>query len=72
MIRLVIAFLQLARFVLREMEARRMIAEGEARQITRELVRVAQAASLASAMRAEIERLSDEEVDAALRGDFRT
>lgn len=71
MFQLVILLLQVTRAVLSHLERNRLIREGERAQIARELVRVVQAASLAKRIRDEVGRLTDEEVDAALRGDYR-
>lgn len=71
MIRLAIAFLQLASGLLRYLERHRLIKEGERRQISRELARAAQAAALAHSIKKDIAELTDEEVDAALRRDYR-
>jgi hypothetical protein len=54
------------------MERTRLIKEGERQQIAREMARAVQAASLADQIRAEVDKLTDDEVDAALRGDYRT
>ena len=71
MLQLAIAFIRLATGLLRHLERQRLIAEGERRQIAHELVRTAQAAALARSIKKEIEALADDEVDAALRGDYR-
>lgn len=71
MLQLAILLLQVTRLVLIHMEKNRLIKEGERRQIAREMARVAQAASLAKQIRDEVDKLSDDEVDAALRGDYR-
>lgn len=71
MFRLVVALLQLASGLLRYLERQRLIQEGERRQIARELARTAQAAALAYSIKKDISELTDEEVDAALRRDFR-
>lgn len=71
MLQLAILLLQVTRLVLIHMEKNRLIKEGERKQIAREMARVAQAASLAKQIRDEVDKLSDDEVDAALRGDYR-
>lgn len=71
MFRLVLLLLEVTRLVLAHMERNRMIKEGERQQIARELARAAQAAALANKVRDEVDKLSDDEVDAALRGDYR-
>lgn len=71
MFQLVLLLLQVTRLVLSHMERSRLIKEGEREQIARELARVAQAGALAKEIRSEVGKLSDDEVDAALRGDYR-
>ena len=71
MFQLVLLLLQVTRQVLAYMERSRLIQEGERKQIAREMARVAQAGALAKEIRSEVEKLSDDEVDAALRGDYR-
>lgn len=71
MFQLVLLLLQVTRQVLSYMERSRLIQEGERKQIAREMARVAQAGALAKEIRSEVEKLSDDEVDAALRGDYR-
>lgn len=71
MLQLVLLLLQVTRLVLSHMERTRLIKEGERQQIAREMVRAAQVASLANEIRAEVDKLTDDEVDAALRGDYR-
>lgn len=72
MLQLVLLLLQVTRLVLSHMERTRLIKEGERQQIAREMARAVQAASLADQIRAEVDKLTDDEVDAALRGDYRT
>jgi len=71
MVQLAILLLQVTRLVLSYMERTRLIKEGERQQIAREMVRTANAAALAKKIRDEVDKLSDDEVDAALRGDYR-
>lgn len=71
MFRLVLLLLEVTRQILSYMETNRLIKEGERQQIARELARAAQAAALANKVRDEVDKLSDDEVDAALRGDYR-
>lgn len=72
MFRFAVLLLQVVRQLLLFLEQRRLIAEGERQAIATELVRVAQASNIANQIRLEVSRMSDEEVDAALRGDYRT
>lgn len=71
MFQLAILLLQVTRQILAYMERSRLIAEGERKQIVRELVKAAEAAALTKQVRDEVDKLSDDEVDAALRGDYR-
>lgn len=72
MIRFAILLLQVAKQLFNYLERRQLIAEGERRAIAAELVRVAQVSNITNEIRLEVSRMSDEEVDAALRGDYRT
>ena len=71
MFQLVLLLLQVTRLVLSHMERSNLIKQGEREQIAREMARVALAGALAREIRSAVEKLSDEEVDAALRGDYR-
>lgn len=71
MLRLALAFLQVAAAIISHLEKQRLIKEGERRQIQRELAAVARAAAIAKKHRDNVEDLSDEEVDARLSNDFR-
>lgn len=71
MVQLVILLLQVTKLVLTHLEKNRLLKEGERQQIAREMVRAANAAALAKKIRDEVDKLSDDEVDAALRGDYR-
>ena len=71
MFQLVILLLQVSRQLLAYMERSRLIKEGERIQIARELVRAADAASVTKKVKEEVDKLGDDEVDAALRGDYR-
>lgn len=71
MFQFAILLLQVTRQVIAYLEQRRLISEGERRQIARELARTAQAASLAKQVREHVGRMTDDEIDAALRGDYR-
>ena len=71
MIQLILLLLQVTRQLLTYMQERRLIAEGERRQIQKELLRTAEAAKIALKVREQVGKLHDEEVDDALRGDYR-
>lgn len=71
MLKLGIAFLQVASMVFSHLEKQRLISEGERRQIAKELAAVASSAAASKKVREEVERLSDAEVDDRLAGDFR-
>jgi hypothetical protein len=47
------------------------IKEGERRQFSRELAALARAAQVSKEVRDEVDRMTDDEIDDALRGDFR-
>ena len=71
MIKVAILALQVAVAVFRYLEERRLISEGERRAMARELARAAEITGLAKQVREEVGKLTDDEVDAALRGDYR-
>ena len=71
MFKFAVLLLQLASQVLRYLERQRLIAEGERRQLARELEGVARASRLSLAVQENVRRMHDDEVDAALRGDYR-
>ena len=71
MIQLVVLLLQIAKQVFTLVERRRLIAEGERQQIAKQLEAIATAAKMSQAIRAEIRMMTDDEIDAALRGDYR-
>lgn len=71
MIQLVLLLLQVTRQILTYMQERRLISEGQRRQIEVEMAKAAQAAAIAIEIRTKVGKLSDDEVDAALRGDYR-
>lgn len=71
MFQLVLLLLQVTRAVLSYMERNRLIKEGERRQIARELERAAEAAALSKKIREDVGGRTDDEIDAALRGDYR-
>jgi ribosomal protein S7 len=50
---------------------RQMLNEGAQQQIATELLKIAKASGTAKTIRAEVEKMSDAELDNALGGDFR-
>lgn len=71
MIRAVILALQIVASVIQYLERRRLINEGERRQINLQLEAVARAAAISKQVRTSVGKLNDDEINAALRGDFR-
>lgn len=71
MFQLVILLLQVASSVLKYLNDNRLISEGQRRQIEAEMVKAARSAALAMEIRTNVGKLTDDEVDAALRGDYR-
>ena len=71
MIKLALVALQVAAAVFQYLERRRLISEGERRQINLQLEATARAAAISKQVRTNVGKLNDDEIDAALRGDFR-
>lgn len=71
MFQFAILLLQVANQVFSMLERQRVLAEGERRQIAKQLELIAQATKAAKLIRKHVESKSDEEIDAALRGDYR-
>lgn len=71
MIQFAILLLQVARQLFTYLESQRLIAEGERRQIAKELSATANAARISMKVQEDVGRMHDNEVDAALRGDYR-
>lgn len=71
MFQLVILLLQVASSVLKYLNDNRLISEGQRRQIEAEMVKAARSAAIAMEIRTNVGKLTDDEVDAALRGDYR-
>jgi hypothetical protein len=70
-IKIVLILLQLARSILSWLERERAIAEGERREVAKQLAAIAASAQIARETADEISRLTDAQVDDALSGDFR-
>lgn len=66
-----VLLLQITQSLIRWMEEKRMIEEGERRIIAEELAKVAKAAKISKQVRQDVEKKTDAEVDDGLRGDFR-
>jgi hypothetical protein len=70
-IKIVLILLQLTRSILSWLERERAIAEGERREVAKQLAAIAASAQIARETADEISRLTDAQVDDALSGDFR-
>ena len=70
-VKIVLILLQLARSILSWLEREKAIAEGERREVAKQLAAIAGAAQVAMEVRQEIDRLTDAQVNDALAGDFR-
>ncbi len=66
-----LALLRLVSQIFQMLEAKRLISEGERRQILKELELAAKSAAVAVTIRKEVSTKSDAEVDAAIGPDFR-
>lgn len=71
MFQFAILLLRVANQVFSMLERQRLIAEGERRQIAREMEATAKVAKVALQIRQHVESKNDDEIDAALRGDYR-
>lgn len=70
-IKLVVLLLQVTQSIIRYMNERQLLAEGERRVIAQELKAVAKAAEIAQNVRTDVGKKTDAEVDAALGPDYR-
>lgn len=70
-LKLVVLLLQVTQSILRWMDKQSMIAEGERRVIAKQLAALAATAKVVTDIRTDIGNKTDDEVDAALRGDYR-
>ena len=66
-----VALLQIARQIISYLERQKAIDEGRRQIITQELGAVAAAAQITLETEASVKDMTDDEVDAALRGDYR-
>lgn len=71
MFQFAVLLLQVAQQIFKSLEQRRLIAEGERRQIIKQLEAIAVAAHIAQKVREDVGKKTDDEIDAALRGDYR-
>jgi len=71
MFQLAILLLQVTALLLKFLQERRLIDEGKRQQIQLEMEKAAKAAALSVKIREVVGKLTDDEVDAALRGDYR-
>jgi uncharacterized protein YjbJ (UPF0337 family) len=71
MFQFAVLLLQVANQLFKAMERQRLIAEGERRQIAKQIQDIARTSRLSVEVREYVGRMTDDEVDAALRGDFR-
>lgn len=71
MFQLAILLLQVTRQILSYLHDRRLVTEGQRQQIEKEMAKAAQAAAISLEIRTKVGKLTDDEVDAALRGDYR-
>jgi hypothetical protein len=70
-IKAALLLLQITAAVIQYLERKRLMTEGERRQLAREMAKTATLTGLAKQVREEIGRMTHVEVDDALRGDFR-
>lgn len=70
-VKIVLLLLQLTRSILAWLEREKAIAEGERREISKQLAAIAASAQIANEVREEIARMTDAQVDDALNPDFR-
>jgi hypothetical protein len=70
-LKIALILLQLSRSILAWLEREKAIAEGERREVAKQLAAIAASAQISNETREEISRLTDAQVDDALDGDFR-
>lgn len=71
MFQFAVLLLRVATQVFSMLEQRRLIKEGERRQIIKELDAIAKASRIAQKVREDVAGKTDAEIDDALRGDYR-
>lgn len=70
-VRLVVLLLQISRSIIGWLERQSAINEGQRMVLAQELKALANAAKVAREVQTQVDGMTDEEIDAALRGDFR-
>ena len=70
-VKIILLALQLVNWLIDELERRKALAEGEKRQIAKALAAVVAAGKMAKEVDDAVAKLSVDEIDDALRGDFR-
>ena len=70
-VKIVLLGLQIITSLIRYLEEKRLISEGEQQEIARELARAAEIAARAKKIRDHVGKKTDAEIDDALRGDYR-
>lgn len=70
-VKIVLLLLQLAKSIMAYLEREKAIAEGERREVAKQLAAIAASAQISIETRAEIDRMTDAQVDKSLDPDFR-
>jgi hypothetical protein len=70
-VKVVLLVLQAVTSLIRFLEEKRLISEGERQEVARELARAMEIVARAKKIRDHVGKMTDAEIDAALRGDFR-
>lgn len=70
-VKLVLVGLQIITSIIRHLEEKRLLNEGARLEIERELVRAQKIVARAKKIQEQVGNMTDEEIDAALRGDYR-
>lgn len=71
MFQLALLLLQLARQIIVIVERQKLLTEGRKQQIELELVAASKAAALSAAIKTEVDRMNESELDRALERDYR-
>lgn len=71
MFQLALLLLQLARQIIVIVERQKLLTEGRKQQIELELVATSKAAALSAAIKTEVDRMNESELDRALERDYR-
>lgn len=70
-VKLVVLLLQISRSIIGWLERQQAIQEGQRMVLAKELQAIAAAAKVSSDVRTAVDGMTDDQVDAALRGDYR-